>query len=303
MKIGLSCGEVTKKYGYENGLKLIKESGFNSVDIDLTEFGNSDSDIYSASEDEFLTFFHNIKKRCDELELEVSQTHGRLTTCVPEPEISERIKRNALLDMKASAVLGSPVCIFHSIKCRQWEDICLEPEFMLKKNKEFFDDFLDPICQRYRVKFALETHGKTRLSTGPKMDFVGDGRNLKTSFDMLESEYKTFCLDTGHSNEAHFFGAEPTVQDTIRILGADITTLHLHDNQGFRDSHLTPMVNCADAIEWEEVFKALLEIGYKGVYNWEINLKYYGNFLREALPFLGKYLRCFTENLGKIKVE
>lgn len=52
---------------------------------------------------------------------------------------------------------------------------------------------------------------------------------MKKSFDMLESEYKTFCLDTGHSNEAHFYGG-PTVQDTISILGKDITALHLHDN-------------------------------------------------------------------------
>ena len=98
MKLGLSCEKVTGMYGYKEGLKLIKESGFDSVDISFTEFGSSENDLYCASEDEFLTYFHNIKKRCDELELEISQTHGRLTTCVPEQKKTElRSRKNKFL--------------------------------------------------------------------------------------------------------------------------------------------------------------------------------------------------------------
>lgn len=299
MKLGLSCMNIPRQYGYEKGMKLIKESGFDSVDISLTDLGKPDGDLYSASEDEFLTYFHGIKKICDDLELEISQTHGRLTTCVPDQQESDLIKRNSALDLKASAILGAPVCIFHSVKCKDWEFICLEPEFMLQKSKEFFGDFLTPLCAKYQVKFALETSGCTRLSTGPEINFMGDGRNLKKSFDMLESEYKSFCLDTGHSNEAHYYGG-PTVQETVNILGKDIAALHLHDNQGFYDSHLIPMANCFGGIEWAKVFDALSEIGYKGVYNWELNLAYYGNYLSEALPFLGKFLRYFTENEGRM---
>lgn len=299
MKIGLSCSAVLRRYGYEKGLKMIKESGFDSVDVSCVTFGEGRLDMYTGSEDEILTFFHNVKKKCDELELEISQTHGRLTTCVPDVEKMDSIKRNSALDLKVTAVLGAPACIFHSIKCTQWEGICMEPEFLLQKNKEFFDDYLSPLCDKYHVKFALETHGCARLTTGPQLDFIADGKNLKTSFDMLESKYKTICLDTGHCQEAHYYGGS-TVQDTIKILGEDITTLHLHDNQGFYDSHLIPMANGVGAVEWDKVFDALVDINYKGVYNWELNLAYYGNYLSDALPFLGKFLRHFTENQGRI---
>lgn len=299
MKLGLSSDIVTGKYGYEKGFQLIKESGFDCVDISFTKYDKSNSHLLTASEDEFLTFFQNIKRICDELELEISQTHGRLTTCVPGEEESNVIKKHALLDLKATAILGAPVCVFHSVKCREWEHICLEPSFLLQKNKEFFDGFLNQHCEEYNVKFALETHGRTRLTTGPKLDFIGDGNNLKKSFDMLDSKYKSICLDTGHSNEAYYYGG-PTVTETVKILGKDIEALHLHDNQGFYDSHLLPMADGAGAINWGEVFEALQEIGYKGVYNWELNLRYYGNYLSEALPFLGRFLRHFIQNGGRI---
>jgi len=299
MRLGVSSNIVTSKYGYEKGFRLIKESGFDSVDISFSGYDKTNSHLLTASEDEFLTFFQNIKKLCDDLDLEISQTHGRLTTCVPEQERSDMLKKHSILDLKATSILGAPVCVFHSVKEKEWEHICLEPAFLLQKNKEFFDGFLDTYCKKYHVKFALETHGCTRLTTGPKLDFIGDGNNLKKSFDMLDSEYKSICLDTGHSNEAHFYGG-PTVTETVKILGKNIEALHLHDNQGFYDSHLLPMADCVGAVNWGEVFDALHEVGYQGVYNWELNLRYYGNYLSEALPFLGKFLRHFIQSGGQI---
>lgn len=300
MKIGLSCGGVTGKYGLEKGLKLIKESGFDAIDLNVCSFYvNENSVFYNASEDEFLSYFNNIKKVCNDLELEISQTHGMLTVCVPDLDETKKINWGSEMEIKATAVLGAPYCVFHSVKKRQWEFVNLEPDFLHKQNVEFFQNILTPICEKYNVKFAIETHGLTALSTGDEMDFIGDANVLKENFDMIKSEYKAFCLDTGHTNEIVRLGA-PTVPETVRILGKDIKVLHLHDNEGYHDSHLPPLITGKNNINWEETFNALDEIGYNGVYNYELNLGRFGTQLDDYLNFLGKFLREFTQNKGKI---
>ena len=107
-------------------------------------------------------------------------------------------------------------------------------------------------------------------------------------------------MDTGHTNEIVRFGA-PDVPETIRILGKDIKVLHLHDNEGYYDSHLPPLIYGKNNINWQETFNALVDIGYNGVYNYELLLSRFGNHLEEYLNYLGKFLRDFTESGGNIK--
>ena len=299
MKLGLSSEGVTARYGYEKGFEMVKKSGFDTIDINVNKYWKNEDSVFYKSEDEMLTHFADVKKICDNLELEIFQTHGLLTSCVSDEKLSEHIKWGAELMLKATSLLGARYCVFHNVKLREWEDISTSDERMLLENKKFFQDFLTPLCKQYNVFFSLETHGKSTLKEGPVLDFVGDARNLKKSFDSIESDYKSFCLDTGHSNEAHFYGA-CNVVEAIKIFGKDIKTLHLHDNQGFYDSHLMPLVGAKGAIEWDKVFDTLEEVGYKGSYNWEISLSCFGNYLDKALPFIAGYLRNFTENKGRM---
>lgn len=299
MKLGLSSGKVTFLYGNENGFKMIKKAGFDTVDINVSAYLGKEDCIFKKSEDEISTHFYNLKKICDDVELEISQTHGLFTPCVPDEELAKQTRWEAEMVLKATSLLNSPYCVFHNVKLKQWEEVSLSDETMLSENKKFFGDFLTPLCEKYNVGFSMETHGRTILKEGSVLDFVGDTYNLRKSFDMIESDYKSFCLDTGHSNEAHYYGA-CDVAETTKILGKDIKTLHLHDNQGFYDSHLMPLIGAQGAVEWDKVFDILDEVGYKGSYNWELNLGYFGNYLEESLPFIGSYLRRFTENKGRM---
>ena len=300
MKLGITAGHITNLFGFEKGFRLIKDCGFDSVDVSLIEYPNKKESVFYKSEDEFLTHFSDVKKICDDLELTISQTHGMLTTCVPDKEESDHIKWGSELQVKATDILKAPVCVFHSVKLKQWEDVSLEPEFLSKINIEFFQDFLSPVCEKYNVKFGMETHGKSIISTGIEADYIGDARNFKANFDKIKSDYKTICMDTGHINEIVYMGT-PDVPETIRILGKDITVLHLHDNEGRNDTHSIPLSYARSGVNWVETFKALDEIGYNGVYNYELNLTRYGKMIPETLEFLGKFLRYFTENKGNIK--
>ena len=84
----------------------------------------------------------------------------------------------------------------------------------------------------------------------------------------------------------------------IRILGKDVSLLHLHDNSGNWDDHLLPGMG---NIKWPKVFDALDEIGYSGGYNFELSIRFAGKLLEEYANFMGKYLREFVNCRGALR--
>ncbi len=114
---------------------------------------------------------------------------------------------------------------------------------------EALDSLLEHI-RGYEVKIALETV-----------------RPLCFASDLLEvvnhSEQLGICLDTGHLNLFH--GESQT--DFIRNAGKKLIALHLADNHGTKDDHLFPGNG---QISWEGFADALQDIGYSGLYNFEV---------------------------------
>ena len=96
------------------------------------------------------------------------------------------------------------------------------------------------------------------------------------------------CLDTGHLNISGGSQAE-----FIHKAGPLLKALHLHDNNASGDQHLMPWG--IGTIIWGEVFTALKEIGYSGVYNYEVPGD--GAWARCPLPILLAkldYLKAIT---------
>lgn len=300
-KIGISCGKIVRKYGYEKAFELCKESGFDAVDFDLALWGKrmGAADIYNASEDEFEAHFTAIRAKAESLELEISQTHGRCTTYTPDEKQCEYARWASEKDLQATRLLGAGSCVIHSIKSGDWPENYQDGEFMHRKNKEFFDCLI-PIAEKNKVNIALETFGRAKIY-GDKnhADFFAHVRELKKQFDLLDTKNKTICVDIGHTNEAVIFGV-PGPAEVIRTLGSDVTLLHLHDNNGSADQHLPPLMG-RGTINWSEIFNALDDIGYKGVYNFELELGRYGDVLDDATRFLGKWLRHFVDVRGEMK--
>lgn len=300
-KIGISCGKIVRKYGYEKAFELCKSSGFDAVDFDLALWGKrmNSSDIYSASADEFEAYFTEIREKAESLELMISQTHGRCTTYTSDEKQCEYARWACEKDLYATKLLGAESCVIHSIKSGDWPEKYLDGEFMHRKNKEFFDCLI-PAAEKHEVNIALETFGRAKIY-GDKnhADFFAHVKELKKQLELLDTKYKTICVDTGHTNEAVIFGV-PGPAEVIRTLGSDVTLLHLHDNNGYADQHLPP-VSGRGTVNWGEVFDALDEVGYRGVYNFEIELGRYGDVLADAVCFLGKWLRHFVDVRGDMK--
>ena len=291
-KISISLIDTCKKYGTENIFRICKESGFDAIDYNL-EIYKLDDEIYGGSDDAFESHFAEVKRLADKYELEIGQTHGRCKSYDPvKEEQKDWFHAITEKDIKASAILGSPSCVVHFIDSTRWGK---QPaEVMREVSNEMFHSII-PYAEKHKVKIALETFGAARVRGDRIRDFFADPNEFLWQYRQMDTEYKTICVDTGHTHEAGSFWVPP-VEDMIRILGKDISILHLHDNSGHWDDHLLPGMG---TIDWPAVFDALDEVGYSGNYNFEVYLRF-GNYLEEYLHFAGKYLRNFVEKRGRI---
>ena len=68
--------------------------------------------------------------------------------------------------------------------------------------------------------------------------------------------------DTGHANMQ-----EMPQDEALRMLGSHVRALHIQDNMGDRDTHLTPFFG---TMNMDAVMNGLLDIGYDGYFTFEV---------------------------------
>ena len=280
MKLGISCRGIIKHLGHERAFSLIRESGFDAVDLWMGGvYGNREnpSDIYNASADEFEAHFTQIRKLAQNAGIEIASTHGRAATYTNDEAQCEYIRWVSERDLAATRILGAPTCVIHPVVMNYWSDRFWDKDFLLEINTGMYRDLL-PFAEKHGVKIGLESMGKIMLNGEKHLSFFGCSGDIQRQLELLNSPCATVCVDTGHTNEAHFLGA-PSPADMIRALGKNVTVLHLHDNNGTADLHLPPICDRRGCVNWPDVFDALDEVGYSGVYNMELTLDRYGKEL------------------------
>ena len=290
-KISICIGRFQKLYGEMRALEIAKEIGADGVDLTLCAPFLSDeaTAIYAKGADAVVAYFTEVKRHADELGLVVAQTHGRVTGFKNIKEEDDRLIEEAKLDILATKALGAKHCVIHTTTT-----IFMGPNaprsLMHKLNYDMYARIL-PFAIEQDIIIDTETFGD---ATGLDcVDFFGDIREFLMGYNKVActkgfADHFKICLDPGHTNKATRFG-NPSAGDTARLLGKNITTLHLNDNDTLTDQHKTPGTGC---IDWKDLFDALDEIGYDGWYNLEVDLNHFGlGFEEEEAAFSIKVLR------------
>ena len=289
-KVGISIVRLQKTYGDKKALEIAKEIGADAVDfnLDSMDYRNPDC-LYSKGDEAVAAYYGELKAYADELGLVISQTHGKLQGFINNKEEDNALVENSRLDCLATAMLGAPVCVIHNASSIS-QGANPESELMHRLSFDMFTRVL-PYAKQYGIKIATETFGDAVMYNA--CDFFGNIEEFMKAYEDIKAieeyrDYFTVCVDTGHSNKAMRYG-NPTPGDVIRRIGSDIDVLHLNDNDTLTDQHKMPMTGC---IEWDDVFDALDEVGYHGVYNMEIKLAHFGdNFIVEHAEFAVKWLK------------
>ena len=96
----------------------------------------------------------------------------------------------------------------------------------------------------------------------PRMGYA-DANDAKQVLAAVDMPNVGVCLDTGHANISGVSCVE-----FIRELGPQLKALHIADNLGTNDDHILPYGR--GTVPWPEVMKALREVGYAGLFNFEV---------------------------------
>lgn len=286
--VGISIGDLQRKYGDRRALEIAREIGADAVDFNLKAEPYEEGSVYHQPDEAVAAYYRELGEYAASLGLVISQTHGRCKSFCGEAEWDRVTAEKCRLDCIATAALGAPVCVIHSVATGA-VGADAAPQYMRDLNHSLFMTIL-PFAKEYGVKIAAETFGDA--AKYGCVDFFGDMEEFMTACRRIEetelAPYFTVCVDTGHSNKAMRFG-NPTPADAIRRIGNRTTILHLNDNDTLTDQHKIPMTGC---IDWTDVFDALDEVGYSGVYNMELNLKHFGeDFMIEHAAFAVRVLR------------
>ncbi len=107
--------------------------------------------------------------------------------------------KNARLDCLATAALGTPVTVMHSVTT-----CCVGPDFPAEETREMIFDMFSkilPFAKQYNVNVGLETFGDA--PNYGCCDFFGNPQELFYCYIRLLNEtpyadYVSLCVDTGY---------------------------------------------------------------------------------------------------------
>ena len=228
----------------EEAVRLLKENGY-----DFCEFSDEHGAMLLERGDakEVGAAF---RAYCDSIGMQVTQGHLYLRVCLcdettPVVEIMHRWFDLFLAIGIKSAVLHCDAMPRSSLSREEKKEKNLA---VLKQLTEYLKGTDLVIC--------LEN----------MQNFCENAEELMWFVEKLDCPNIGICLDTGHLNIV-----PNTTPDHVAFIlraGKHLKALHIADNEGARDQHLLPFG--VGKIDFSAIVSALKEIGYDGLFNYEV---------------------------------
>jgi len=252
MEIGISTGILHKK-GVIESLELIKEAGFNYIEI-WAGIGKEGRFLHYDYHD--WDYTKRLKEKLKELALEVVSLHAPFS---PELDISqvEEEERNFAVSEIEKAIdvlefLGGDILVFHPSTAPSHFENLIQKMYRLSQAKRSIREALR-YCQDKPIRLALENQ-LPHILCGYSVDL------LKLVWE-INSQKLGVCLDTSHANLAE------NVSEVVKKFGNWIISLHVSDNLGSSDEHNVPGKG---NINWQLFVNTLKLVDYKGVFMLEL---------------------------------
>lgn len=249
MKIGVFT-ENLSRWGDER-YKMLKNIGYDCVDMGISE------KLLTLDEAEFIQTFSEWRRMAEDAGIEISQVHGPWRWPPEDATPENRAERMEKMrkSIRATAILGCKYWVIHPIMPYGIEDLENgKAQETWDLNLAFMKELL-VTAKENDVTICLENMPMRKFSLATPADIL---RFVKA----INDEHFKICLDTGHV--AIF--RDISLADSVRELGDEIRTIHVHDNDGRYDLHRMPHYGI---IDWEDFGKALKEVQYQGVFSLE----------------------------------
>lgn len=274
MKVGVQTKGILPEMGLEEGVALIANAEFESVDFNLDTFLKN-SDVYAGKINKFfdadleslLAYFVEYKKAFEAHGIRPSQMHAPYPILVPtRGDVTDYMQETVI--PKSIAIAGMmeiPWVVMHPFKLQYTYGIDVERAMNLK----YFISLI-PLLKEHHVGVCVENLYEGvggRITEGTCADPQDAIYYVDTLNQLAGEELFGCCLDTGHMELTH---REPA--DYIRQVGKRLKILHMHENDAIGDLHQMPYTfgsKPEDSVDWDDFRKALDEIGFDGTLSFE----------------------------------
>lgn len=237
--------------------RLYRETGFRCLDFHMSPFRMED--LLSHAE-EWRDLF-------SDLGLDVQMTHAHMVNPF-EREENYAIARDRMIQaLRFCQKAGFPNTVIHP-GARNGNT----REEFFENNVKFYRELL-PYVEETGVVMLIE-------NIGHYMDpyFLWSGKDLREMIDAVDHPLVGACYDIGHANHFEYIHGGDHYASLL-ALGEKLTAIHAHDNVGFFadtktakrvDMHVAPYSCAHNSVNWDAVLQGLKDIGYQGVFNFEV---------------------------------
>ena len=270
MMISASTASTFRILGVEGAFEMFADAGFDAVDfgfdldMPLWNVRKGDrSSIFFQSQDEIIAHYAPYKAAADRYGIKIHQAHAPFPSYIHEDPETTAIALDAA--KKCFPLLRMMDChylVVHPCFGNYNERLEYDDEWAL--NIKFYSALIED-AKKYDVIVCLENMFTARR--GKIYEAICSDPNEAAAYvDELNSiageKRFAFCFDTGH---ALLLGKDQYL--TLKQLGDRVEVLHVHDNDGWDDQHVSPFMG---RLDWDRFVMGLKAIGYKGVMNLEI---------------------------------
>jgi len=244
-----------------NELLFLKQHGFDAADFSLNLLKPLGENWRSCVE----TAIEDSKKIG--LPFEVCHLPYSTSICT-NPDLLPSFEEQMHRAIDAAALLGADYAVLHP-------NTTTEPAETFCRNKQYDSvmHHLEPFAehaQRVGVKLAVENM-RVVHNTYPTHRYCQDPDELCEIADALSV---AVCWDFGHG---HIGGIKQS--DALHYIGSRLKAVHINDNTARDDDHIPPFCGTVD---WKDAMQALNDIGYAGLFNYEIAAQRVPNELRDS---------------------
>ena len=273
MRISTTTEKITEYFETEDVIKLLARSGFDAIDFSFCDYVEK-----HEGEQEIKEYFHSLKALAEDEGVCFNQAHAVFHSSRANDEKWNKKRFDEIVrNIRSASYLGVENIVVHP--CQHLE-YAKHSEELFEYNMEFYTKLI-PYCEEYGIHIAVENmwqsyNGKIVHSTCSRPE------EFIRYIDSLNSPWIVGCLDIGHTM---LVSQDPA--SYIKALGSKhLQCLHVHDVDGVHDSHTLPYLGI---IKWDEVMKALGDIGYTGDITFEAT-NFFSNRPKELIASSAEYM-------------
>lgn len=249
MKLATTTGDFfSYTHSQQTALAHIRKAGFRYADYNFGCDHTTKSGIYSA---DFGSHIKSVARTAHELGIKLVQAHAPMGR--PLEDADGSFLADTLRCVDACGEWGIPNVVVHSGYTPG-----LTKEQTFERNKAFFAPLLER-AEKYGVNILVENFNKMCIEN---LYWIDNAPDLLRMIQCVDHPLFHAVWDVGHANMQ-----EMPQDEALRMLGGHVRALHIQDNMGDADSHLTPFFG---TLNLDSVMNGLLDIGYAGYFTFEV---------------------------------